>query len=56
MLFLSDYLQDALASSFISLELLEDAQLQLDELEATYFQILKGMYNLRNNRLYNCTN
>lgn len=48
---LSNHPQDALASSFVSLDLLEDAQLQLDELEATYFQILKGVYRARRRKL-----
>jgi hypothetical protein len=35
--------KDNLASSFESLGLLEDAQAQIDELEATYFQIITGI-------------
>ena len=35
--------KDNLASSFASLGLLEDAQVQIDELEATYFQIITGI-------------
>jgi len=35
--------KDNLASSFESLGLLEDAQVQIDELEATYFQIITGI-------------
>lgn len=31
----------------MSLQLLEDAQLQLDELEAAYFQIMKGRFRVK---------
>lgn len=34
--------QDMLATSFVLLDLLEDAQMQMDELEAIYFQLIKG--------------
>ena len=34
--------QETLASSFEEMNLLEDAQIQFDELEASYFQVVKG--------------
>lgn len=37
------FVKNNLATSFESLGLCEDAQMQLDELEATYFQIITGI-------------
>lgn len=40
----------------MSLQLLEDAQLQLDELEATYFQMVKGKFHVKSVCVTDLTN